>query len=251
MNGGNQGARSHRRQHTQAVAAAKAGISERSARRIENDPQLPSQKKKERHWRTRADPLEPFWPRVEELLQIDGIIAVTVFETLQDEFGEDAVPDAIRRTLERRIARWRALHGGEKEIFFPQHHEPGRQGLSDFTVCDSLKVTVAGETLAYRLYHFRLPSIELGIEGLPGPPVGVIGEQGFVISRSFQCLRQGLQMVRRCHRPALRLLPSAPLQPQRHRPGRGECQRLDLLRGTTNQPRRYRRCAAAAMPPAP
>ncbi|MEL4474469.1 IS21 family transposase, partial [Shewanella algae] len=93
------------------VAAAKAGISERSARRIENDPQLPSQKKKERHWRTRADPLEPFWPRVEELLQIDGIIAVTVFETLQDEFGEDAVPDAIRRTLERRIARWRALHG--------------------------------------------------------------------------------------------------------------------------------------------
>ena len=48
----------HRRQHTQAVAAAKAGISERSARRIENDPQLPSQKKKERHWRTRADPLE-------------------------------------------------------------------------------------------------------------------------------------------------------------------------------------------------
>lgn len=113
----------HRRQHTQAVAAAKAGISERSARRIENDPQLPSQKKKERHWRTRADPLEPFWPRVEELLQIDGIIAVTVFETLQDEFGEDAVPDAIRRTLERRIARWRALHGGEKEIFFPQHHD--------------------------------------------------------------------------------------------------------------------------------
>ena len=146
----------YRRQHTQAVAAAKAGISERSARRIENAPQLPSQKKKERHWRTRADPLEPFWPRVEELLQIDGIIAVTVFETFQDKFGEDAVPDAIRRTLERRIARWRALHGGKKEIFFPQHHEPGRQGLSDFTVCDSLKVTVAGETLAYRLYHFRL-----------------------------------------------------------------------------------------------
>src|SRR3546814_440093 len=112
---------------------------------------------------TRTDTLFPyttlfrsFWPRIEELLQIDGIIAVTVFETLQDEFGEDAVPDAIRRTLERRIARWRALHGGEKEIFFPQHHEPGRQGLSDFTVCDSLKVTVAGETLAYRLYHFRL-----------------------------------------------------------------------------------------------
>src|SRR3546814_19515582 len=83
--------------------------------RIENGPQIPSQKTKERHWRTRADPLEPFWPRIEELLQIDGIIAVTVFETLQDEFGEDAAPDAMRRPLERRTARWRELHGAERE----------------------------------------------------------------------------------------------------------------------------------------
>jgi hypothetical protein len=164
----------HRRQHTQAVAAAKAAISERSARRIEKDPRLPSQKKRARHWRTRADPLEPFWPRVEELLKIDGIIAVTIFETLQDECGEEAVPDAIRRTLERRIARWRALHGAEKEIFFPQHHEPGRQGLSDFTVCDSLEVTIADEPLSHRLYHFRLAAsgwehaaVVLGGESFP------------------------------------------------------------------------------------
>lgn len=149
----------HRRQHTQAVAAAKSGISVRSARRIESDPRLPSQKKKlPRHWRTRADPLRAIWPRVEELLKIEGIIAVTIFETLQDEFGEDAVPDKVRRTLERRISRWRALNGDEKEIFFPQHHEPGRQGLSDFTVCDKLKVTIAGETFNHRLYHFRLAS---------------------------------------------------------------------------------------------
>lgn len=145
-----------RRNHTQAVAAAKAGISERSARRIEKDLRLPSQKKRRRHWRTRADPLEQFWPRVEELLQIEGIIAVTIFETLQDEFGEDAVPDKVRRTLERRIARWRALNGAEKEIFFPQHHEIGRQGLSDFTVCDGLRVTIAGDPFDHRLYHFRL-----------------------------------------------------------------------------------------------
>jgi len=145
-----------RRHHTQAIAAAKAGISERSARRIENDPRLPSQKKRKRHWRTRADPLELFWPRVEELLKIDGIIAVTIFETLQDEFGDDAVPDKIRRTLERRISRWKALHGAEKEVYFPQLHEAGRQGLSDFTVCDSLKVTIADEPLEHRLFHFRL-----------------------------------------------------------------------------------------------
>ena len=33
-----------RRQHTQLIAAAKAGISERTARRIERDPRLPSQR---------------------------------------------------------------------------------------------------------------------------------------------------------------------------------------------------------------
>lgn len=145
-----------RRHHTQAVAAAKAGISERSARRIDKDPGLPSQKKGKRHWRTRADPLEQVWPRVEELLKIEGILSVTIFETVQDEFGEDVVPDGVRRTLERRIARWRALNGSEKEIFFPQHHEIGRQGLSDFTVCDDLRVTIAGERFDHRLFHFRL-----------------------------------------------------------------------------------------------
>src|SRR3546814_7860665 len=32
-----------------------------------------------------------------------------------------------------------------------------------------------------------LPSIELGIEGLPGPPVGVIGEEGFAVDEVAQC----------------------------------------------------------------
>lgn len=146
-----------RRQHSQTVAAAKAGISERSARRIDKDPRLPSHKKtRERNWRTRPDPLEQVWPRVEELLKIEGILAVTIFETVQDEFGQDAVPDGVRRTLERRIARWRALHGGEKEIYFPQRHEVGRQGLFDFTVCDELCVTVAGERFDHRCFHYRL-----------------------------------------------------------------------------------------------
>ncbi|WP_454882430.1 IS21 family transposase [Sphingomonas oryzagri] len=147
---------SQRRHHTQTAAAAKAGISERSARRIEKDPQLPSQQKRERHWRTRPDPLAQVWPRVEELLGIEGILPVTIFETVQDEFGEDAVPDGVRRTLERRISRWRALNGGEKEIIFPQQHLIGRQGLLDFTVCDDLRVTIAGERFDHRLFHFRL-----------------------------------------------------------------------------------------------
>jgi hypothetical protein len=145
-----------RRHHTQAVAAAKAGISERSARRIDKDPRLPSQKQAKRHWRTRADPLEQVWARVEELLKIGGLLPVTIFETVQGEFGEEALPDSVRRTLERRIAKWRALHGDEQEVFFPQRHDAGRQGLSDFTVANKLNVTIAGERFDHRLYHFRL-----------------------------------------------------------------------------------------------
>ena len=50
------------RQHgaTQEVAAAKAGISTRSGRRIEYTPDKPAA---ERHWCTREDSLETLWER--------------------------------------------------------------------------------------------------------------------------------------------------------------------------------------------
>src|SRR5271169_4930425 len=143
-------------QHDQESAAAMAGFSARTARRIDNDPRLPSQKRQPRTWRTRTDPLTDVWPRVLEMLKIPGMMAVTIFEDLQDEVGPEAFPDRVRRTLERRIARWRALHGEDKEVYFPQRHDPGRQALSDFTVTDSLGVTIAGEPFPHRLYHFRL-----------------------------------------------------------------------------------------------
>jgi hypothetical protein len=147
---------SRSRHQNQEAAAASAGFSARTARRIDNDPRLPSQKKQPRTWRTRADPLTDIWPQVLEMLKIPGVMAVTIFEDLQDELGPDVLPDSVRRTLERRIAKWRALHGADKEVFFPQRHDAGRQALSDFTVTDSLGVTIAGEPFPHRLYHFRL-----------------------------------------------------------------------------------------------
>ncbi|MEY9120470.1 hypothetical protein ABIA03_000246 [Bradyrhizobium yuanmingense] len=62
----------------------------------------------------------------------------------------------IRRTLERRIRAWRAIHGAEQEVIFRQTHEPGQLGLSDFTDMGELGVTIAGAPLDHRLYHFRL-----------------------------------------------------------------------------------------------
>ena len=42
------------------------------------------------------------------------------------------------------------------EVMFRQRHEPGRQGLSDFTSAKDLGVSIAGEPLDHLLYHFRL-----------------------------------------------------------------------------------------------
>jgi hypothetical protein len=50
----------------------------------------------------------------------------------------------IRRTLERRIPAWRAIHGEEQEVIFRQIHPPGQLGLSDFTDMGELSVTIAG-----------------------------------------------------------------------------------------------------------
>jgi hypothetical protein len=79
---------------------------------------------------------------------------VAIFEELMRRRPE--LTPKIRRTLERRIRAWRALHGPEQEVIFRQVHRPGRLGLSDFTDMNDLGVTIAGMPLDHRLYHFRL-----------------------------------------------------------------------------------------------
>ena len=99
----------------------------------------------------------------------------------------------IRRTLERRIRTWRAVHGPEQDVIFRQTHEPGRSGLSDFTDMADLGVTIADVALEHRLYHFRL-----AYSGFEHAHVILGGE-------SFVALAEGLQN-------ALWTLGGAPLQ---------------------------------------
>jgi len=49
-----------RKKKSQQLAAAKAGISERSARRVESSVTLPSQNPR-RYWRSRVDPFVQVW----------------------------------------------------------------------------------------------------------------------------------------------------------------------------------------------
>lgn len=146
----------HRNKFSQVAAAAKAGISERSARRIDDAPNLPSQRP-ERNWRTREDPLSAVWDsEVVPLLQSDARLnAVTLLEELQRRYPGQW-DSSVLRTLQRRIRLWRAKFGAEREVYFAQEHPPGRQGLSDFTVADDLNVEIGGAVFAHRLYQFAL-----------------------------------------------------------------------------------------------
>lgn len=162
------------------IAAARAGFSAATGYRIEQDPRPPSQRRGPRE-RRRPDPLaEVFDVEVVPMLEASpGLRPIAVFEELLRRHPE--LGAGIRRTLERRIRQWRALHGPEREVMFRQTHEPGRQGLSDFTDMTDLGVTVAGEPLPHRLYHFRL-----AFSGFTHAHVVLQGE-------SFVALAAGLQ----------------------------------------------------------
>jgi hypothetical protein len=147
---------SYRKHYTQELAAAKAGMSPRSARRVEEDVTLPSQNPR-RYWRSRPDPFAGVWDsEVVPLLRgAPKLMAITLLRKLQDDCP-DHFPDGMLRTLQRRIRQWRALEGPPKEVFFPQEHAPGHRGLSDFTAMSELRITIGDAPFAHILYHFVL-----------------------------------------------------------------------------------------------
>ena len=163
-----------------SVAAAKAGFSTAAAYRFERDLRLPSQKRAPRS-RRRPDPLAAVWDSeiVPMLEAAPGLRPVAIFEELRRRHPE--IGPNVRRTLERRIRAWQAVHGPEREVIFRQEHPPGRLGLSDFTDMTDLSITVAGAPLDHRLYHFRL-----AYSGFEYAHVVLGGE-------SFVALAEGLQ----------------------------------------------------------
>jgi len=147
----------NRKDKTQTISAAKAGFSERSARRIESG-QRQLGPVKPRNYRTRKNPLEPIWDSIVVPLLEDSatITPVGIFDHLCEEHPEHFSP-TCRRTLERRINQWRLLYGEDQEVIFRQEKEFGRQGIMDFTWAD-FTVTIQGETLEHRLFNYRLPA---------------------------------------------------------------------------------------------
>jgi hypothetical protein len=170
----------YRKTQTRQLAAARAGIGASTGARLDADPRLPSQRQTPRS-RRRPDPLAAIWDAeiVPMLHATPGLRPVAVFEEMLRR--HPGLAPNVRRTLERRVRHWQALHGPERDVIFRQEHPPGQQGLSDFTDAGELGVTIAGETLAHRLYHFRL-----AFSGWEHAEVVLGGE-------SFTALATGLQ----------------------------------------------------------
>src|SRR5438132_14338081 len=72
-----------RKGSSQRVAAARAGMSERTARKYEQAGKLPSELKHPHSWTTRENPFEQDWPWVVEQLERDPALqASTLFALL-------------------------------------------------------------------------------------------------------------------------------------------------------------------------
>ncbi len=109
---------------TQQLAAARAGMSERTARRYERAGQLPSQLKEPRTWCTRPNPFEQDWPWVVEQLQRDPALqGATLFALLCAEHPGKYRPTQVR-TLQRHIATWKATQGAEKRCTLSRSISP-------------------------------------------------------------------------------------------------------------------------------
>ncbi len=140
---------------TQVGSAELAGFSARTGQRIEAGEHQPN-RGRIRDWRSTPDPLAGVWEsELEPMLKASpSLQPMTLFEWLQERYPSQ-YPQVLR-TLQRRVAAWKALHGDTKEIMFELRHEPGMMGLSDFTELKGIEITIAGKPFEHLLYHYRL-----------------------------------------------------------------------------------------------
>ena len=137
-------------------AALKSGMSEVTARRYRKGATRKGSRPA-RSYRTRKDPFEGVWPEIAGMMECaPGLEAKTILERLCER-PDGSFHAGHLRTLQRRLRSWRAQHGPEKEVFFPQKHRAGEYAQSDFTSMNDLGITIEGEPFDHLIYHFVLP----------------------------------------------------------------------------------------------
>lgn len=139
------------------LAAMRAGMDRKTARRYVQTAKLPSELAGPRTWRTHPDAFLEDWPELERMLEESpGREAKTLFELLLER-QPGRYQDGQLRTLQRRVKAWRAEQGPEKEVVLAQRHRPGEAAQTDFTWATELGVTIAGEVFAHMMCVLTLP----------------------------------------------------------------------------------------------
>ena len=70
---------------TLEIAAAKAGMDPKTARKYLRDRRLPSEMRQKHTWRTRPDPFADVWEQIRQQLTLEpGLQAKTLFQHLQE-----------------------------------------------------------------------------------------------------------------------------------------------------------------------
>ncbi len=135
------------------LAAMKAGMNRDTAAAYIHSGELPSVQAVDRDWRTRPDPFETNWSAAEAMLvAAPELEAKALFEWLCDHHP-GVYHEGQLRTFQRHVRQWRALHGPDKEVYFPQTHRPGVRMETDFTCMNALGVTLGGALFDHLLCH--------------------------------------------------------------------------------------------------
>ena len=139
------------------LAAMRAGMDRKTARKYVQGGKLPSELVEPRDWRTREDPFVEHWPEVEALLsESPALEAKTLFEVLVEKY-QGRYDEGQLRTLQRRVKTWRAERGPDKDVVLAQQHRAGEAAQTDFTWATELAVTIAGQLFVHMLCVFVLP----------------------------------------------------------------------------------------------
>jgi transcriptional regulator with XRE-family HTH domain len=165
---------------TQEQAAARAGMSPRTARRYEQLGKLPSEVRQPRTYRTHPNPFSEDWKWITSQLERDPALQATTLFGLLGERRPGHYQAGQLRSLQRQIATWRAQHGPEREVMFPQVHEPGIAAQSDFTHMSDLEVTLGGVEFPHLAFHLVLPYSNVEAVTL-------------CLSESFEALAEGIE----------------------------------------------------------
>ena len=115
----------YRQEHqlNQDASAAKSGISVRSGYTIEQGKHHTQRTKSKRQHKTRTSPIDQVWeddlaPMLEGNPDLQPTTLFIYLErTYHNSSGEPLYKQSVMRTLQRRVANWKAQHGPAKPVY--------------------------------------------------------------------------------------------------------------------------------------